>query len=378
VSDATPLPIIRPDLRHEEVEADIRAILSSGILTGGPYVARFEAMLAERLGVGHVVATTSATTALHLALAVQGVGPGDEVLVSDFTFPASGNAIVELGAVPVPVDSRPDRFALDLDDARAKVTGRTRAIMAVHPFGQPVDGAGLAALAGDHGLAVVEDAACALGSSSAEGPCGSQFPGAFSFHPRKVVTTGEGGALSFRDGDLADRARRLRSHGGIAGEPGTVGLRFVENGYNYRLAEIPAALGLAQLRRLDEILADRQATARRYEERLADVEGVELRTPPEGDTWSYQSFVVVLADHVDRDALVASLRAEGIETTLGTYAMHAHPAFERFGLRPGDLPNSFRAQQQSLTLPLLPRMDDALVDRVVEALARLVPGAARG
>ena len=370
------LPIIRPDVTFDELAGDVRAILDSGVLTSGPYVARFEAELGRVGGAAHAVATTSATTALHLSLAAAGVGPGDEVLVSDFTFPASGNVIVELGATPVLVDSLPDCFALDVADAAAKVSPRARAIMPVDPFGQPADLAAVERLAARHGLVVVEDAACALGSARAGRPCGS-WPGltCFSFHPRKVVTTGEGGAVLTSEPALAERLRLLRNHGGVRGEG--VGLEFVDNGYNYRLSEIPAAMGLAQLLRLDAILADRKRTAARYEERLASVEGVELRRPGGGEVWSYQSFVVMLVDDVDRDAVVAGLRAEGIETTLGTYAMHAQQSFARFGYCAGDLPNSWRAQRQSLTLPLVPSMPEAEVDRVVQALCCQVDAAAR-
>jgi len=241
----TILPIIRPDVHFDEVAGDVAAVLASGVLTNGPYVPAFEEMLATAVGVSHAVATTSATTALHLLLAAIGVGPGDEVLVSDFSFPASGNVIVERGAVPVFVDSDPDRFTLDAEDAARKITDRTVALMIVHPFGQPADFDALGALAADADIALVEDAACALGSGIGGRSCGSVNAGAFSFHPRKVVTTGEGGAVTTNDGDLASRLRRLRTHGG---RHGTVGMEFVENGFNYRLSEIPAVLGLAQLR----------------------------------------------------------------------------------------------------------------------------------
>lgn len=365
------LPIIKPDLTFDEVEADIRAILDSGRLTSGRFVADFEAGVAAAVGVAHAVAVTSATTALHLSLAALGVGPGDEVLVSDFTFPATGNVVVQLGAVPVLVDSRADAFALDVAHAASLVTDRTRAIIPVDPFGQPADLFGLGRLAGDHGLALVEDAACALGSWLDGRACGA-FPnvGCLSFHPRKVVTTGEGGAITTDDGELADRLRRLRSHGAV---PGEVGMQFVDCGYNYRLSELQAALGLAQLRRLDQIISDRQRTARVYIERLQGVEGVRLPRPGPGEIWSFQSLVVMLDDAIDRNAVVRLMAEAGIETTLGTYAMHAHPAFARFGYEPGQLPNSWRAQNQSLTLPLLPSMDPADVDRVVDAL-----GAATG
>lgn len=365
------LPLIRPDIGFAEVEADLRAILDSGQLTSGPYVQRFEAALAETVGVRHAISTTSATTALHLGLVALGVGPGDEVLVSDFTFPASGNVVVEVGAVPVLVDCRDGGYDLDVDHAASLVSDRTRAVLAVDPFGQPADLPALVELCRSHDLHLVEDAACGLGARRAGTACGA-WPdlGCFSFHPRKVVTTGEGGAITTDDDELADRLRLLRNHGGRPS--GGVGLEFVEHGFNYRLSEIPAALGLAQLARLDAILADRARTAARYDELLRDVAGVLVPAPPPDTVWSNQSYVVLLDDDVDRDAVVAGLAARGVEGTLGTYAMHAQPAFARFGYAPGDLPRSYRAQQRSLTLPLVPAMPDADVVSVVGALSSLI------
>lgn len=360
------LPIIRPDIEFDAVADSIRDIIESGILTSGPTVAAFEAAVAEAVGVRHAVSTTSATTALHLALAALGVGPGDEVLVSDFTFPASGNVIAQLGATPVLVDCAPGSFVLDPDDAASKVTSSTRAIMPVHPFGQPADLTAIGALADAHDLDVVEDAACALGSSLDGINCGSRFVGCFSFHPRKVVTTGEGGAVTTDDEELAVRLRLLRNHGG---EPSEVGLRFVDHGFNYRMGEVPAAIGLVQLARLDEILADRRRSALRYYELLSGIDGVDAPREPLGHRWSYQSFVVVLDDDVDRNAVVSALRARGIESTLGTYAMHAHPAFARYGYCAGDLPNSYRAESQSLTLPLVPGMTEDQLVTVATLLA---------
>lgn len=370
------LPIIRPDVQFDEVEADLRAIFSSGLLTGGPFLEEFEGQLAGVIGVPEVVATSSATTALHLSLYAHGVGPGDEVLVSDFTFPATGNVIVELGAVPVLVDIRPDEFGIDLDVAASLVTDRTRAILAVDPFGQPLDLSELDTFAARYQLVAVEDAACALGSwRNGRAPGSGKWPGCFSFHPRKVITTGEGGAISVRDAALAARLRSLRSHGAVR----TLGgMTFEESGFNYRLGEVPAAIGLSQLRRLDAIVGDRQRTARDYELKLSQIEGVELRLPGSGETWSYQSFVVMLDSNIDRSRVAAQMRAEGIETTLGTYAMHSQPAFARFGYEPGSLRHSYRAQQQSLTLPLVPHMAASDVSRVVESLAVAVKGDRRG
>jgi dTDP-4-amino-4,6-dideoxygalactose transaminase len=362
------LPIIRPDIHYDDVEKDLRAVLDSGRLTSGPYLERFEQAVADRVGVAHAVATTSATTAIHLALAAADVGPGDEVLVSDFTFPATGNVVAQLGATPVLVDSAPDSFALDPEAAAALVSARTKAILPVDPFGQPADLAALAALADSRGLVMVEDAACALGASIAGRACGAwPAAGCFSFHPRKILTTGEGGMVTTDDGGLAARLRRLRNHGG---EAGGVGMRFVEHGFNYRLSELQCALGVAQLGRLDEILADRARAAGLYRDRLGDIDGVTFPEPTEGAVWTYQSLVVVLADGIDRDVVVGAMAHDGIETTLGTYAMHAQPAFARYGYEPGALPNAWRLQQQTLTLPLLPGMDEATVDRVATSLAR--------
>ena len=360
------LPLIRPDLGFDEVAGDLRAVIESGRLTGGPYLAQCEADLAAAVGVGHAVATTSATTALHLALAAAGVAAGDEVILSDFTFPATGNVVVQLGATPVLADSRPDSFALDPDDVAAKITDRTAAIIPVDPFGQPADVPALRPLARAREIPIVEDAACALGASRPDGNCGQRvLAGCFSFHPRKVVTTGEGGAVVTDDDDLADRLRTLRNHGQV---PDGEAFSFVASGFNYRLSETAAVLGLAQLRRLDAIIGDRRRTAARYNALLGDLTGVRVPMASDGHNWSYQSYVVMVDDPIDRDGVVRHMRAQGFETTLGTYALHAQPAFARFGYGPGALPHSWRAQNQSLTLPLIPDMTAAQTEATVAAL----------
>ncbi|MBA2608834.1 MAG: DegT/DnrJ/EryC1/StrS family aminotransferase [Actinobacteria bacterium] len=363
------IPIIRPSVRFDDVAADIRTVLDSGILTNGPFLAQFEAELAAAVGVRHAVATTSATTAMHLVLAAAEIGPGDEVLVSDFTFPATGNVVVERGAVPVLVDCEPGGFRLDLDDADRRVTAKTKALLVVDPFGQPAMSTELLEWAAARRLLVIEDAACALGSSREGVACGAwpEAPGCFSFHPRKVVTTGEGGAVTTDDDEFAARLRLLRSHGGAPGP--AIGLSFVAHGFNYRMSELQAVLGLDQLRRLDAIRADRQATAARYEKRLGAIQSVGLVTPPAGEEWSYQSFVVLVDE---RDDIVTALRDLGIETTLGTYALHAQPVFGPLGYAPGDLPESFDRQQRSLTLPLLPEMTSEQVDEVIAAISAII------
>lgn len=361
------MPIIRPSVEFDSVAEDLRAVLDSGILTGGAYLAEFERLLAAEVGVAHAVATTSATTAMHLVLVAAGIGPGDEVIVSDFTFPATGNVVVACGATPVLADCAPGVFAVDLDDVARRVTPRTRAVIAVDPFGQPALSTSLLDLARERDLLLIEDAACGLGSTRGGVSCGAWpgVPGCFSFHPRKVVTTGEGGAITTDDDALAERLRMLRSHGGAPGP--AVGLDFVAHGFNYRLSELQAVLGVEQLRRLADIGADRRRTAARYERVLDGMSGVQLVRPEHGDVWSYQSFVVLVDD---RDSVVRSLRDDGIEATLGTYALHSQPAFAHYGYSPGDLPESMDRQSRSLTLPLLPAMRDEQVQEVCVALAR--------
>jgi dTDP-4-amino-4,6-dideoxygalactose transaminase len=341
--------------------------MESGTLTQGPKVAEFEGLVAERIGAAHTFATTSATTALHLTLAALGVGPGDEVLVPDFTFPATANVVVQQGAVPVLVDIDLATFAIDPADLEMKVTSRARAIMPVHPFGLPADMDPILEVAGRHGLAVIEDAACALGAEYRGRAAGSiGMAGCFSFHPRKSITTGEGGMIATSDATLAERIRLLRSHGGIRQAGRFV---FEEAGFNYRMSDILAAVGVAQFRKLDGMLRVRRAVAALYDRALEGMAGVRVPSCPAGSSHTYQSYVVLLDPELDRDAVIAHLAAAGIETTLGTYALHAQSFFARsFGCAPGDIPNSFRAFVSSLALPLHAGITTAQVDEVVDAL----------
>ena len=365
------IPLIVPNVEFGEIRHDLERILSTGILTAGQYLLDFEKSVADRVGVDHAVATTSATTALHLALTALEVGPGDEVLIPDFTFPATANAVIQTGATPVFVDSGTNEFAMDPEHARTLVSDRTRVIMPVDPFGQPADYFSLEQLAGETGARVIADAACSLGASRDGRECGAHGDmGCFSFHPRKVVTCGEGGIVTTGDTALADQLRLLRSHGSRRTE-GQM-LEFVVPGFNYRMTEIQAALGLSQMRRIDQILLDRQSTAARYDEALSSVTGVNMPGLTAGTTWSYQSYVVVLADCVDRDAVIAEMADAGIETTIGTYACHQHPAFAKWGLRSGELPNSARFARHALTLPVVPQMTGSDVERVVASLAAVL------
>ena len=341
--------------------------MESGILTRGPHVGEFEALFASCVGVEDAFTTSSGTAALHLALAAGGIEPDDEVLISDFTFPATGNVVAQLGAVPVLVDCMSDQLVMDVGDLASKINRRTKAIIAVDPFGLPCRMDLIELVAKEHGLFLVEDAACALGARVADRPCGSFSDcGCFSFHPRKLVTTGEGGMITTSDQALAKRLRMLANHGGRRGAIETV---FEAHGYNYRMSEIQAVLGLSQMRNLEAILGNRSRTATLYDEMLTGVPGLTLphhATPGA----NMQSYVVVLDDHIDRDAIVIDLRESGIEAAAGTYALHGQPAFGRYGYRPGDLPNSWRYFRQSLVLPIHAQLTDTEITSIAQRLSR--------
>jgi perosamine synthetase len=362
--------LARPQTGDEEL-AEVAGVLASGRLTQGPKVAEFEALVCERVGTRRAFAVTSATTALHLSLAALGIGPGDEVLVPDFTFPATANVVVQQGAVPVLVDVDLATFAMDPADLERRITSRTRAIMPVHPFGLPADMDPIMAIAGARDLPVIEDAACALGATYHGRATGSiGLAGCFSFHPRKSITTGEGGMITTSDEALSARIALLRSHGGVR----TGGrFRFEAAGYNYRLSDILAAVGVAQMRKLDAFLAARRRIAGQYDEALAGLERLRCPVTPSGSTHTYQSYVVLLDPTVDRDGVIARLRSERIETTLGTYALHAEPYFRgAFGYRRGDMAASLTAYESTLALPLHGGMSDGdvafVADRLTAAL----------
>ncbi len=366
----TPIPLTRPVGGEQEVE-QVARVIASGQWTGGEAVEAFEQRVAEAVGVRHAVATTSCTTALHLVLEALGVGPGDEVVVSDFTFPATANAVLHCGAKPVLCDVDPASGAMDPQGLEEAITERTRAVIVVHPFGIPADMPAINRVAAERGVAVIEDAACALGSEIDGRACGAMgVAGCFSFHPRKIISTGEGGMITTDDPHLASRARALRSHGMIPAKPLP---RFPTGGYNYRLSAIAAAVGLAQMDRLEWILSRRRALAQIYGELLEPLEWVRPLAPTvQGALANYQSYVVVLDEGIDRDGLIKAMAEAGVETTIGTYAVHAQDYMGSMGYRPGELANSWFLSNHTLTLPLFPQMAEDQLHEVVQRLARAV------
>jgi dTDP-4-amino-4,6-dideoxygalactose transaminase len=342
--------LARPDVGSEEARA-VAEVLESGQLTMGPKVVELEELLADACRVRHAVAVSSGTAALHLAVLALGIGPGDEVIVPAYTFPATANVVALVGGRPVLVDVDPQTMNMDSGAAAAAVTKRTKAIMAVHLFGRP---ARLDELPSE--VPLLEDAAGALGARRNGDPCGGLgVLGCLSFHPRKIVTTGEGGAVTTNDEEIADAIRRLRHHGI---EPHG-DFEITAPGSNYRLADILCAVGIPQLQRLEELLAARTRIAEAYTERLEGL--VQVPGVDHGDRHGWQAYVVQLDR---RDEALASLREQGIEAQIGTYALHRLSAYAD----QGPFPAADRVYERALALPFHTQLSESDLDRVVEAL----------
>ena len=353
----TRIRLALPDIGEEELAA-VQEVLESGQLTMGPKVVELEELLTAACGVEHAVAVSSGTAALHLAVLALGLEGGDEVLVPAYTFPATANVVALAGARPVLVDVDPQTLNLDPAKVYDAVTSRTRAVLAVHLFGRPLDWEQLQnALPPD--VRLLEDAAGALGARWRGMPCGGLGEmGCLSFHPRKIVTTGEGGAVTTSSDDLSDAIRRMRHHGI---EP-RGDFEIAEPGLNYRLSDILCAVGIPQLRRLKELLAARRSVAERYEERLRELEGVDLPSADKGDTHGWQAYVVRL----DRaQEAIPALREQGIEAQIGTYALHRLAAFRD----QGEFLGASAAFDRAMALPFHTQLTDGELDRVVEAVA---------
>lgn len=361
-----------PQTGEAELDA-VRKVLESGYLTQGPLAAEFEASIRTVTDTRYAYAVSSATTGLHLSLVALGIGTGDEVIVPAFSFPATANAIVQQGAIPVFVDIDPSTFNIQAGAIEAAISPRTAAIMPVHAFGLCAEMDAVNAVAAKHGLPVIEDAACALAGTYRGRPAGALgTAGVFSFHPRKIITTGEGGVITTDDEVMAERLAVLRAHGAVRGE---LFMEFVDAGFNYRMSDVHAAIGLAQFAKLTDIVHRRRALAAELSARLSGVDELAVPSAPPHIEHSFQSYVVMLDDGIDRDEMIRALRRRGVESTLGTYGMHLQPYFRaRFGDLGEALPHATRAHHQALTLPLYPQLTladlDSLADAVVESLPR--------
>ncbi len=375
------IPVARPTLGEEEAAAARRAILS-GWVVQGPEVAAFEAEFAAAVDASRAVACSSGTAALHLALLALDLGPGDEVITVSHSFIATANAVRYVGATPVFVDVEEDTGNINSELIPPAITPRTKAILAVHQLGMPGNLARILALAQEHNLAVVEDAACALGSEVRVGEGPWETIGrphgdlaTFSFHPRKVITTGDGGMITGSAPEVIARLRRLRTHSmslSAAERHGAARVMFEEYpevGYNYRLTDIQAAVGREQLKRLPQLVAARRRLAARYREALFGHPCLVLPEEPAYARSNWQSFWVELAPRCPRDqaAVMQALLDKGIHTRRGVMCAHREPAYRNLPL-PFPLPVSERLQDRSIILPLYPGMTDPEQERVVAAL----------
>ncbi len=367
-----PANFVRLTKHHfsEETIARVGEVIRGGNLVQGENVSILESQLRDFLGAKHAILVSSGTAALHIALVALGIGPGDEVIVPAFTYPATANVVELVGATSVIVDIRLDDFCIDVSQLESRITPRTKAIMPVHEFGMPCDMAPLMEIANKYGIPVIEDAACAFGSEfngQKVGCFGSM--GCFSLHPRKAITTGEGGIVVTDSPNLDKILRELRAHGAV---PKDGRFDFVRPGFNYRLTEFQAVLCFEQLQEFQGALSRRQEIAEVLERELRSVSW--LKTP---ETFAdrltvWQSYHVLCDTKVDRKGVISALRELGIESNLGAHAL-SHLSFyqQKYRIGPSDFPNASVAYTHGLVLPIGKHMDDCDVEHLISSLRNL-------
>jgi len=379
------IPLSRPDITDVEEELVLRT-LRSGRLSIGPMVERFEAMVARRAGCQHGIAVNSGTCGLHLALLALGIGPGDEVITTPFSFIASSNCILFVGATPVFVDICPRTLNMDPAKLEAAITPRTRAILAVETFGNPAHMDAYAAIAAKHEIPMIEDCCEALGTTYRQRPAGHFGRiGVFGFYPNKQITTGEGGMIVTDDDRLAGLCRSMRNQGrpiGAAAPAATGGsptgswLRHERLGYNYRMSELNAALGVAQMQRLDQIIEKRNAVASRYIDRLVTNPSLVVPTIDPQSTLSWFVFVVRLAPSYsgdERDRIIRGLRTHEIGASDYFPCIHLQPFYrQQFGFRPGMFPIAESVSQRTIALPFYNDLSRRDMESVCQTLELLI------
>lgn len=372
------IPLTRPEFDDAEARA-VAEVLATGWVSQGPKVAEFEARFAAVVGAKYAVATTSCTTALHVALRLAGIGPGDEVICPSYTFIATANAVLYAGGTPVFAEIQRDTWNLDPGDVVARVTPRTKAVIPVHQVGLAANLDAFTPLR-ERGITIVEDAACAIGSTYKGRPIGSYGNTAcFSFHPRKSISTGEGGMLTTDDAGLAERARAMRSFCATASaydrhtQKGLVFESYPDLGYNYRMTDVQAAIGLAQLDKLPRLLAGRARAAARYNEAFAGLRHLRLPAQPPYAVHAYQSYGMYLTPDapISRDTLLRELTARRITCRRGIPPIHLEPLYRERDATVS-LPITEDAGARSLFIPLYGSMSDDDQSRVIDAVTTLV------
>jgi dTDP-4-amino-4,6-dideoxygalactose transaminase len=373
------IAIAKPYTSHEEAQAAYDTILT-GWITQGPRVAEFEQKFAAYTGAAHAVAVSNCTTALHLAMIVSGIGPGDEVICPSMSYIATANAIKYTGATPVFAEVDPVTYNIDPADAEKRITTRTKAILIVHQIGMPADIDAFTALGQKHGIRIIEDAACAAGSAYKGKKIGSHSDlVCFSLHPRKVITTGDGGFITTSREDFADRLKRLRQHGMSVNDrvrhesTKVIFEDHVEVGYNYRMTDIQAAVGIQQLARLDWIVSERRKLAERYHAAFSDIPCIRLPREAEGCFTNWQSYSITLLENcpVERNEIMQKMLDEGIATRRGVMTSHRETAYreECKGL---SLPLSEKAADRSIIIPLYVPMAPEDQEKVIATFRRII------
>ena len=373
------IPIAKPYLTTDEAKAAYDTILT-GWITQGPKVAEFEEKFAQYTGAKYAVAVSNCTTALHLSMIVAGIGEGDEVICPSMSYIATANCIRYVNATPVFAEVDPVTYNLDIHDVEKRITSKTKAILLVHQIGMPADIDAFQALCNQKGLKLIEDAACAAGSAYKGKKIGSHSDlVCFSFHPRKVITTGDGGMITTNREDYCQRLKLLRQHGMAVNDrvrheaTKVIITDHLELGYNYRLTDVQASIGIKQLEKLDWIVSERRKVAMYYHERLKDISGIRIPEEDEGYFSNFQSYAVYLKRdcQVNRDALMQKMLEEGIATRSGIMTTHRETAYREYctGL---SLPVSEDTCDRNVLLPLYVPMELQDVERIVDVFTALL------
>jgi len=363
------IPLSRPYFDSEELY-EIKEVLDSGWVSQGPKVKEFENKVADYVGAKYAIAVTNCTSALHLALLSLGISTGDEVLVADYTFPATGHSVLYCGAKPFFVDVNLDTYNIDSDKIEEKITERTKAIIPVHTFGQPAEMDKVMKIAHDYNLKIVEDAACALGAkykTEYAGTIGNI--GCYSFHARKGITTGEGGMVVTSDKTLAEKIRYLSVFGmETAHERESADKIAIPSfsgvGYNYKMSDVSAAVGVAQMKKIEQIIKRKRELAKYYDEKLKDIDGINSPRVHEDVTHVYQSYVTLVDKQINRNELINKLRNKGVQNQIGTYSSFIQPVYNSNE----KCQNSLDVFNRALTLPMYYTLQEEEIDFVCETL----------